>query len=88
MLPWVLFLSHLFLPRIYEPPRVEDSFVGLVKNDNLVNIELQENCSSVLRFIGSSGRGPEAVEIKELRNRGTEEPGDGEREARALPNLT
>jgi hypothetical protein len=37
-------------------PRVEDSFVGLAKNDDLVNIGLQAGSSSVHRFFGSSVR--------------------------------
>jgi hypothetical protein len=56
--------------------------MGLVKNDNLVKIGLQENRSLVHRFFGSSVRALETVEITELKNGRTEEPGNGEREAR------
>ena len=51
------FTTLILPPAAYVLPRVEDSFVGLAKNDNLVKIELQENCSSVLRFFRPSVHG-------------------------------
>ena len=51
------FIKLILPPAVYVLPRVEDSLVGLVKNDNLVKIVLQTSRSSVHRFIGSSVRG-------------------------------
>src|ERR1035438_909733 len=52
-------------PTVYVRPRVEDSFVELAKNDNLVKIKLQRNplfSYSVVRLFGWG---------MELKNRGT-----------------